>query len=79
MVILVKNKADGLELTRVNLPGFCISHMKNTAPEENLKMLLGHINRGIQIPRSKLYIRGEIAEKLFAEDVQAETTIVEVD
>ena len=78
MVILIKRKSDGEELTEINLPHFCLAHMKNTSPEDNLKMMLKHINSTLNPACSRIFIDGEERSGITADDVSGNLTL-EVD
>lgn len=80
MVILVKRKADGVDLAQLNLPVFCITHMKAMDPAQNLAMMLKHVNHGIQpLTCSRIFINGKECAGIQAEDVASDSTVLEVD
>ncbi|KAF4677882.1 hypothetical protein FOL47_008947 [Perkinsus chesapeaki] len=69
MEIIVKERGSGAELTRLQLPEFCIDHMMMMSPEANLDMMIKHINTAIK-PRTVgfLFLQGERCSGITIDD-----------
>ena len=80
MVVKVKSRSDGQDLGSLDLPHFCLFHMKNMTPKDNLKLMLTHVNRAIKPGNySRIYINGDECIGIHAEQLKAEITILHVD
>ena len=80
MVIIVKSKTDGREVVQLQLPQICFTHMSAMTPQQNLAMLMKHVNNGIKpLTCSRIFLRGEECAGIKTEDVSSDSTVLEID
>lgn len=80
MVINVKSRENGAELGSLDLPHFCLSHMKNMTPTDNLKLMLTHVNRSVKPGNfNRIFIEDQECTGISVEQLQAETTVLHVE
>lgn len=79
MVIKVKSREDGEELGSLDLPHFCLAHMKSMTPADNLKWMLTHVNRGVKPGNfNRIYINGVECKGIAADQLECDA-LIEVD
>jgi hypothetical protein len=74
--IVVKNRENDTIFGEVDLPVFCIDHMRMTSPESNLKTMIRHIEMrcpGLKI--GAVFVQGIKRDGLRADEVEHGITL----
>ena len=54
--IHIISRSSGEKLGQVDLPSFCIQHMKMTPPRANAKTMIGHVEKKCSCKVQKMYM-----------------------
>lgn len=74
--IVVRLHSDDSLVGQIDLPTFCIDHMRMTPPEANLKTMNRHIQ--MRCPDLKIrdvYVSGQLRDGIQAEEVESGITL----
>jgi hypothetical protein len=78
--IQIIDRQSKLAIGKIDLPSFCIDHMKMTSPESNAKTMRNHIEKKCRPQFSKMYINNrEVSGGILANDLNFPTVVIEIE